>query len=209
MSDMNQTAPRKRFFTGRRIAIAGVAALGIAALGATAVYSQSHGGWGHGYGYGHQGHGRGWQGQSPQGNGMGPMGPDGQQGRQGMMGQGMMGRGMFGFGPMGRLDDALSSVGASAEQKEKVFAIARQAMTELMPLRDRRFVARTRLQELMKAPTLDRTAIEKLRAEEFAAYDAGSKRAAQALADAAEVLRPEQRQQLVERLESRRRWWRG
>jgi Spy/CpxP family protein refolding chaperone len=116
---------------------------------------------------------------------------------------------MFGFGPLARIDDALSSVGATADQKQKIFQIGRQAMTDLMPLRERRIVARTRLQELLKAPNVDRAAIEKLRADEFAAYDAGSKRAAQALADAAEVLNAEQRRQLVERWEMRRRWWRG
>jgi periplasmic protein CpxP/Spy len=121
----------------------------------------------------------------------------------------MRGAGMFGFGPLARADEALSSVGASADQKQKIFAIGRQAMTDLMPLGERRYVARTKLQELLKAPTFDRAAIEKLRADEFAAYEAGSKRAAQALSDAAEVLTAQQRQQLVERFESRRRWWRG
>jgi periplasmic protein CpxP/Spy len=180
MSDSNQTAPRKRIFTGRRIAIAGAAALGIAALGATTVMSQPQ--WG-------------------MGGGMG--------GGMGMGGPGMMGGGMFGRGPGARLDEALTSVGATADQKEKIFGIARKAMTDLGPLRDRRFVARTRLQELMKAPTIDRAAIEKLRADEFAAYEAGSRRAAQALTEAAEVLNPQQRLALVERFEARRRWWRG
>jgi Spy/CpxP family protein refolding chaperone len=215
MTQEVQTAPRTKWLSGRRIAIAGAAALGIAALGATAVYSQPNwgGGWGPGMGWG-QGHGQG-QGYGPgQGQGYGPGQGHGGWGHGGGWGHhggrhGMMGGGMFGFGAMGRIDAALSSVGASAEQKEKIFAIGRQAMTDLMPLRDRRFVARTKLQEIMKAPTVDRAAIEKLRAEEFAAYDAGSKRAAQALADAAEVLNAQQRQQLIERMEARRRWWRG
>jgi periplasmic protein CpxP/Spy len=214
MSDLNTNtlgtsipAPRRRLFTGRRIAIVGVAALGIAALGVTAVSSQPHwgwgGGWGHGQGFGQgmgHGHGMGHGGMGSGGMGSGGMGPGH---------HGMMGRGMFGFGPMGRLDAALTDVSATADQKQKIFGIARQTMTELMPLGDRRFVARTKLQELMKAPNVDRAAIEKLRADEFAAFDAGSKRAAQALADAAEVLNAEQRQKLVERFEARRRWWRG
>jgi Spy/CpxP family protein refolding chaperone len=198
MSDQTQTTqPKKRFITGRRAA--GDAALGIAALGATAVHS--HSGWGGGWGYGPpQGYGQGGPGSGGPGYGPGP-GWGGHHGR--------MGGGMFGFGPLARADEALSSVGATAEQKQKIFAIGRQAMTDLMPLGERRFVARTKLQELLKSPTFDRAAIEKLRAEEFAAYDAGSKRAAQALSDAAEVLNAQQRQQLVERFEARRRWWRG
>ncbi len=204
MTEQAQTTQPKRWFTGRKAAIAGIAALGIAALGVTAVYSQPHwgGGWGQGMGTG-MGHGGGWgQGHGMMGHGMMGHGMMG----HGMMGRGMMGGGMMGFGPLARIDDALSSVGATADQKQKIFAIGRQAMTELMPLRERRYVARTRLQELLKAPNFDRAAIEKLRADEFAAYDAASKRAAQALSDAAEVLNPQQRQALVERFEARRRW---
>lgn len=210
MSDIQHTAapaaeaPRKRTFTGRRLAIAGVVVAGIAALGASAVYSQSHwggGGWG---GYGRsEGYGPGY-GYGPGGPGM--MGPGG---GHGWGHRGMMGGGMSGFGPLARIDEALSSVGATADQKQKVYQITRQAFTELMPLRERRFVARTRMQEILKAPNFDRAAIEKLRAEEFAAYEAGSKRAAQAISDAAEVLNAEQRRQLVEQWEVRRRWWRG
>jgi Spy/CpxP family protein refolding chaperone len=208
MTDIDKTpapaesAPRRRVFTGRRLAIAGVVAAGLTALGVGAVMSQPYGwgGWGQGPGYG-QGYGPG----PGYGQGPGMMGPGGHHGGHGMMGRG----GMFGFGPLARMDDALSSVGATAEQKQKIFQIGRQAMTELMPLRERGYVARTKLQELLKAPNFDRAAIEKLRADEFAAYEAGSKRAAQALSDVAEVLNPQQRQQLVERWEARRRWMRG
>ncbi len=211
MTNVSQPAPRKRLITGRRAAFAGIAALGLAALGATAVYSQphwggGHGGWGPGMGQGMgQGMGPGMGHGMGHGQGWGSGGGWGHHGG----GRGMWGGGMMGFGPLARVDEALTSVGATADQKEKIFAIGRQAMTELMPLRDRRFVARTRLQELLKAPTVDRAAIEKLRADEFAAYEAGSKRAAQALSDAAEVLNAQQRQALSERFESRRRWWRG
>jgi periplasmic protein CpxP/Spy len=198
MTEQIQTAQPRRRFTGRKAAIAGVAALGIAALGVTAVYSQPQwgGGWAGGWG---PGMGQGYGPGGGHGGGHGMMGG-------GMMRHGMMGGGMMGFGPLARIDEALSSVGATADQKQKIFAIGRQAMTELMPLRERRYVARTRLQELLKAPTFDRVAIEKLRADEFAAYDAGSKRAAQALSDAAEVLNAQQRMALVERFEARRRW---
>jgi periplasmic protein CpxP/Spy len=121
----------------------------------------------------------------------------------------MGGGGMFGFGPQRMIDFALTSVGATAEQKQKISSIVAGAMTELMPLRDRRDAARQKLTALLKADTVDRAAIEKLRAEEFAAFEAGSKRAAQALGEAAEVLTPAQRQQLVERMEARRSWRRG
>ncbi len=183
---------------GRKLAIAGVAALAVTALGAGAVYSQSGGpgwGWGgpgYGYGghgpggYGPEGHGRGWGG--------GPM----------MRGEGMPRRGwMMGFGPERMIDFALSSVGATSEQKLKITEIAQAAMNDLRPLRDRRYTMGLKLAILLKADTVDRAAIEKLRADEFTVFEAGSKRAAQAIADAAEVLTPQQRQQLVQRWENR------
>jgi periplasmic protein CpxP/Spy len=135
--------------------------------------------------------------QQPYGHGYGPgygqgYGPGPGYGPP--MHGGMMGHGsMFGFGP----------------EKLKIVTIAQSAMQDLRPLRDRRYTASLKLAILLKADTLDRAAIEKLRAEEFVAFEAGSKRAAQALSEAAEVLTPAQRQQLVERWENRRRHWRG
>jgi periplasmic protein CpxP/Spy len=183
------TLPRRKWLNGRRVGLAAVLA-GVTALGAGAVYSQQP--YGHGYGPGNG------QGYGP-GPGYGPP-----------MHGGMMGHGsMFGFGPERMFDFALGSVGATSEQKLKIVTIAQSAMQDLRPLRDRRYTASLKLAILLKADTLDRAAIEKLRAEEFAAFEAGSKRAAQALSEAAEVLTPAQRQQLVERWENRRRHWRG
>ncbi len=184
---------------GRKLAIAGVAALAVTALGAGAVYSQSGPGWGWGGpGYGHGGHG-------PGGYGYGGYGPGG-HGGYGPMREGMPRRGwMMGFGPERMIDFALTSVGATSEQKLKITEIAQSAMNDLRPLRDRRYTMGLKLAILLKADTVDRAAIEKLRADEFAAFEAGSKRAAQAIADAAEVLTPQQRQQLVQRWESRHR----
>ena len=74
--------------------------------------------------------------------------------------------------------------------------------------------ARKRAVELLAEPTVDRAAIEALRAEQVARADAASKRLARALGDAAEVLTPEQRKQLAERIEEMRErrgrgrgWW--
>jgi len=62
---------------------------------------------------------------------------------------------------------------------------------------------------LLAAPTIDRAAIEKLRAEQITLADASSKRMTQALADAGEVLNPEQRKKLAERMQKmgERRGW--
>ncbi len=97
----------------------------------------------------------------------------------------------------------LSDVGATPEQKTRVAAIAKQTATELAPLRASHRAARRQAVELLAAPTIDRAAIERLRAEQMGSADAASRRLTQALADIAEVLTPEQRVQLKERLERR------
>ena len=53
---------------------------------------------------------------------------------------------------------------------------------------------------MLTATTIDRTAIEKLRADQIALADSVSKRITQAIGDAGEVLSPEQRRKLADRL---------
>ncbi len=202
-SNASNIAPQPRTKgRSRALVIAGVAALALTAFGAGAVYSQSGG---HGWGWGGPGYGYGGPGGYGQGGyGHGGYGHGGYgHGREGR-GWGGPGRGgMMGFGPERMINFALGSVGATSEQRLKITEIAQGAMNDLRPLRDRRQTIGLKVAILLKADTVDRAAIEKLRAEEFAAYEAGSKRAAQAMADAAEVLTPQQRQQLVQRWESR------
>ncbi len=103
-------------------------------------------------------------------------------------------------------------VDASPEQKDKLTAVARGLARDMAPLRGKMKEARTQGIELMAAPALDRAAIEKLRALQIALADTSSKRITQALADAAEVLTPEQRRKLADRAQKfgeRRGWMRG
>ncbi len=106
------------------------------------------------------------------------------------------------------VDRVLSSVDGTAEQKQKVSAIVKQAMTEMAPLRERHQAARRKAVDILAAPNVDRAAIETLRAEEVAAAEQASRRLTQAIGDVAEVLTPEQRVKLKERFENRRqrRW---
>lgn len=105
-------------------------------------------------------------------------------------------------------DRIVSRVDGTPEQKQKIAAIAQAAMKDLMPVRDQARSARQQSLELFKAPTIDRAAIEKLRVEQIQLADTASKRMAQAIADAAEVLTPEQRVRLAERMQQRgRRSW--
>jgi Spy/CpxP family protein refolding chaperone len=107
-------------------------------------------------------------------------------------------------------------IDATAEQEEKLRAIVKGAVKDLLPMREKAISARQRGRVLLTQPTIDRPAIEALRAEQLALADAASKRFAQALGDAAEVLTPEQRRRIDDRLTELRerrgfwhRWHRG
>lgn len=93
---------------------------------------------------------------------------------------------------------------ASADQQAKLQAIVKSALTDLLPLHEKAQAARRQGRDLLTQATIDRAALEKLRADQIASMDAGSKRLTQALADAAEVLTPDQRRKLNDMLESHR-----
>ena len=90
-------------------------------------------------------------------------------------------------------------VDATPEQKEKLTTIAKGAARDLVPMAGKIKHARQLAIDLMGAETVDRAAIENLRADQIALMDASSKRLTQALADAADVLTVEQRKKLAER----------
>ncbi len=97
----------------------------------------------------------------------------------------------------------LSDIDATADQKSKIGSIAQAALKDLLPLRDEHKAARARVAELLAAATVDRHAIEALRANEFKLAESASKRLTQAIADAAEVLEPAQRAKLAEKMKQR------
>jgi Spy/CpxP family protein refolding chaperone len=98
----------------------------------------------------------------------------------------------------------LADIDATQEQRDKIGAIAKAAAADLAPLRQQHIDARRQSIELLKQPTIDRAALEQLRAQQLQLGDTASRRMVQALADAAEVLTPDQRAKLIERWESRR-----
>ncbi len=101
-----------------------------------------------------------------------------------------------------RTGRALSRVDATPEQREKINAIAKAAVDEVVALRKDPSGRRERILAIVKADTVDRSALEALRTEQIAVADAASKRILQAVADAADVLTPEQRRKLAGRWET-------
>jgi Spy/CpxP family protein refolding chaperone len=99
----------------------------------------------------------------------------------------------------------IRSVEGTPEQREKVSAIAKAAAKDMRELRKQGGDLRRQGVDLLKAPSIDRAAIEALRSQQMAVADSVSRRMSAALADTAEVLTPEQRAKLAERMQSRRR----
>jgi protein CpxP len=100
-------------------------------------------------------------------------------------------------------------IDATAEQQEKLRAIVRDAVKDLLPVREKIIAARATARDLLTQPTVDRTAIEKFRTDMMATHDAVSKRLVQAVADAAEVLKPEQRRKIGDMVAARHAHWGG
>jgi periplasmic protein CpxP/Spy len=104
-------------------------------------------------------------------------------------------------------------IDATADQQSKLQAIVRTAITDLLPLRDKVLAVRQQARQLLTQPTVDRAAVEHLRSEQMANIDAVSKRIAQALADAADTLNPDQRKKIDDLLppvgSHWRPWYRG
>ena len=98
-------------------------------------------------------------------------------------------------------------VDASYEQQDKLRAVAKAAVRDLVPLAERARFARREGRGLLTQPNLDRAGIEKFRTEQMALADAFSKRLAQALADANEILTVEQRRKIADLLPPHQRRW--
>jgi Spy/CpxP family protein refolding chaperone len=101
-------------------------------------------------------------------------------------------------------DRLVRSVDGTPEQKESIGVIAKAAAKDLRELRGQHGDLRRQAMDLLKAPTIDRAAIEALRSQQMTVADALSKRVSVALAETAEVLTPEQRVKLAERFQSHR-----
>ncbi|HXE48500.1 MAG TPA: Spy/CpxP family protein refolding chaperone [Ramlibacter sp.] len=102
-----------------------------------------------------------------------------------------------------RIGRLIKDVGGTTDQKNRLVAIWTAAQADLQPLRDQLRQARRAGLQLLAAPVIDRRALEQQRVTQMQLADARSKRMVQAMADAAEVLTPEQRLKVAERMKRR------
>jgi Spy/CpxP family protein refolding chaperone len=146
----------------------------------------------------------------------GAVGASGWHGRAHAHGFGPGGRGFMGSGfggdmdpeAMGRRLDAmvsfaLADIDATADQKSRISAIAKQAAADLAPLRKVHQEARQKSMALLTQPTIDRAQLEALRVQQMQLGDTVSRRMVQAIADAAEVLNADQRGKLAQKWQAR------
>ena len=89
---------------------------------------------------------------------------------------------------------------ATAQQKDKLHAIAKAAMDDLKPLHEKGRALHEQLVKLQLQPTIDHAAVEKTRQEHMQVADQISKRMTQAFTDASEVLTPAQRAKVAEEI---------
>ncbi len=130
--------------------------------------------------------------------------------RDGMSGGPLFGGGVLMPTPIElAIDRALWNIDATTEQRKKITAIAERAAADLYDLREKHRESIKQIGEALAAASIDRTKIEGLRSEEMKLVNAKSQRVTAALIEAAEVLTPDQRADLMRRIQNRRRWLRG
>ncbi|MEO8925658.1 MAG: Spy/CpxP family protein refolding chaperone [Caulobacteraceae bacterium] len=96
-----------------------------------------------------------------------------------------------------RLDKTLAKVDATDDQKARIKTILITSLSSLAALKPQVEGAPGDLKRLLTAPTIDRVALERLRAQLMVDLDQASKTLVQGLADAADALTPEQRTKLA------------
>ena len=97
----------------------------------------------------------------------------------------------------------LSRIDATEEQRTQVKSVVQGAIEDLFQLREEHRTNRKQMIDALTEPNVDRAELDRIRGAEMALMERGSRRIVTALADAADVLTPEQRAQLAQMAE---RW---
>lgn len=100
-------------------------------------------------------------------------------------------------------------IDATPEQESRMIEIALGVMREVRPLKERMRLTGEELKSLLTAPTIDREALEALRAARLAEAERISKTLVGAVADLADVLSPEQRATIEQMIREKRERHRG
>ena len=126
--------------------------------------------------------------------------------RHGMHGGGMGGGMMFGGSPelMGRaIDHMLDGLNVSDAQRSQIKQVVAQAGADLKAQMAAGRGLRQRGMQIFTAPTVDAAAAEQLRQQMLQQHDQMSRRVTQAMVAVANVLTPEQRAKVGERMKDR------
>src|SRR5205823_415 len=90
----------------------------------------------------------------------------------------------------------LSRLDATPEQKTRINAIVQDAIKDLAQVREEHMKNRQAFVDTLKQANVDRGALERIREAELKLAESASDRMVNAIADAADVLTPEQRGKL-------------
>ena len=102
-----------------------------------------------------------------------------------------------------RVDEMLAEVEATDDQRDQVHAIVTVAIADMGEFREFKREGREALVETLTKETVDRAELEALRQQKLDVADRASQRLLTALADAADVLTPDQRAELAAEWASR------
>jgi len=94
----------------------------------------------------------------------------------------------------------LTKIGASDAQKSQIDGILKAGIADMKVAHETHDTTLRQFHELLTAPAIDRAKMEDLRAAQIKSFDESSKRLVTAIADAAEVLSPDQRAALAEEI---------
>jgi len=100
-------------------------------------------------------------------------------------------------------------IDATPDQEQKIIALVTAIARDMRPLRERMMATREEIHDILTADQIDRAGLEKIRTARLAEIDEISKTLVTAVADVAEVLTPEQRRVLDERIREFRSMFHG